>query len=1558
MRGAALLTLLLTLPLLLTMVVPAGASASIVVDTTWSGDVTLTSDIIVEGPATLTLEPGTVVDADTYGIEVVNGGSLVMEDAEIMTTATPLTAGSHGSGLWPGVTVDASSTAWINGSDISGAEGCLIVAGTLNADGLGLSKCMVGLGVDSGGAATVEDLSVNTADVYGVRNDGTLDLIMPFLTNTSIGLIAAGTTTASDLHIDVALQGIKATSGADLTVLGLTSTDVRIAIGADAGALVEIHDADVDGADLVVDGSDADALEVHGLEVTNSERLVQGVAVQGLLLRDVMATLGDSTAAWSSAMDLPCTGTCTITNASLTLLNASLHTSGTGTSTFEDVVVTSSLVGRPAVQSTGNGHVVADGLTVMAEGGVLLRDVDTTLDATHVDLGLGVGPAVDLMAGTHAWGEVVLERRYRSNDLSSVGLVARFTTIEADALTSWNLSSGLVLESTDLHASSIHAMDGREVGLYALDASVHVDELSTRVSPTGVDLTGSHLQVSTWSADRHALALDLDGRSSATVRDFDVVGGTGSADALGDGAVLWGGTSSPRVQTSSSQRLLETPVTFTDLENTPVVASISVHGFDMASDVNGAATLPLLSSGSEVVALAQGAGVRDVLMGGQTGQRMQLPILPEGDWVLGSTVDAVLGPRPDGGAHVLDGDLTVRNGARLTLINTALVLTGGHAAEVEQGGTILGHDGRLEADEIDLVGSADAAGSDGGMLHLVGNLAWSCGGVVSTSHLALHGSVVLAPMCEVSVLDGGLNGSATAQTGASLELLVGMSISVLDAGEPVEGATVIVQGDIAQTDAQGSVTGTTSSLLVDDAGTSETGLVMVRLDHDGRTDSVAWDTSGPLVHTFMSSTLEGGVLSSWTVLESTWSPYYLDSDLEVASTGTLSLLDGALLRVADGVSITVIGTLEAGDATMQGPGAGARWAGLLVDGDVETDLRLQGTRILEASPAIQQQGPGSVRLADVTLARSSGADPLLQVSAQATGSMLLERVTLRDAGGTCFKAQGPDLTLEVDGLRIEGCGDHAVWWRDLDVTASNLTVSAGADSGVTLLGVRGLVEGINASEHDGSGPSLHLQDSARTLRLRSLDLAAGRAAAALTGGPNRGLDVDGLTVSGAPGIDLDDSAGRLANVALVGSGSGTAITAHHGRSTPLLLEGISIRGYAVGIDVHAEANEEAAPVEVQEASIEAGIALAADGHPMTVSSSNVSGEVQVAQTEVRFTDVETDGVTSVWSEGRVHRWATQRLVAMRSGVPVDADWSVTPLLPAAQAATTTGEGAVVELALLVGLVDSSGEVSTSTADVRVIVSGSPVVEVDVDLGQEVVIEVPSNAPPAIAFTTPVAGARIMESLPIVVVLEVSDDLERPEDLSYDWVVTDVRAIVVARSTDAMRTNLTDLPPGLYVIEATVTDVYGASSTAALDVEVTPLDTDGDWTSTCSDLTWTDTITSNPCGPDVYDEDDDGDGMRDSRDAYPMDPCASVDTDEDGQPDDLHCPEGTTSWLVPDQDDDGDGIPDVLEGQTASTGGASWGLVGLVVVVVLALLLMLGRRRRGGPSLAEKDLVHL
>ncbi|MGB1844909.1 MAG: hypothetical protein ACPHQR_00710 [Candidatus Poseidoniaceae archaeon] len=1557
-RRASALLLLLIVAAWAPALPGAGASdASIVTNTTWSGDVTLTGNLTVEGPAVLTLDPGTVVDADVYTIRVVNGGVLIAEDATLTSTAPLVSQGSHGSGLWPGVVVDTTSQAFLNNTVIERAETCLHVEGDVEAQDLTLQNCYIGLDIAGSATAEVDTLHVERADVFAVRNKGTLDLLSEArLVNVSIGLQAEGATYAANLEVEDALQGVKAVSGTT-SIHGLTAASNKIALGASAGATLEAHDVTVSASGLAVDASDATALSVDVLDVSTTTTLLQGRSVAGLSLSNVTASISDDSTA-TKAIDLPCSGTCHLSSTNLALDNATVHVSGSGTTGFTDVVLSATNMTRPVLEATGSGTFEADTLTVLGMGGVLFRDLDTSMQDLHVDIGLGEGPAIDLMAGDHAWGDVVLERRYSAFDLSSQGLVARYATLQANALSATNLSTGVHLDTSDVTLSMMSSLDGRNAGVLLEQSTLSVDNLDTRLSTAGIEAEASSLHVQDWLADRHQLGLSLDDASTATVRTFDASGGTGSSDALGGGAFLWGGAQNTRVQTSTHDRFIETPVTFTDLDSNPIMATVMVHGFELTSDVNGAATLPLLSGGSAVVALANGAGVSDELYGGQSGQRVQVPVLPNGDWVLPSGVNAVLGAKPDGTAHVLNGDLTVRQGASLVLDGTTLELAAGHAAEIETGAVLTGQNGRLIADQIAALGSADLRGEEGRLL-LDGPLSWSCSSGTSAIGVELLKPVSLTPGCEVTLLDGAVNASITAMTSARLELKSRMSVEVLDVGQPVAGVSIIVAGDLSVTDANGRVEGTTTALLVDETGTSETGTVMVRMDRNGRSDSVAWDTSGPLDHRFMSSTLDSGALSGWTVLEAQWSPYHLDGDLTVASDGTLTLRDGVLLRIADGVVIDVKGSLDIASATLQGPGAGARWAGILVDGDAETDVTLRGARLLEASPAFRHHGFGDVQMTSTTLARSSGADPLIEVLPGAQGSLNLVDVTLRDAGGACMRAQGPTIEMTVNGLLFDGCGDEAAWWRDLDVTASNLTVGAGAESGVYFAGVRGSVEGVDASAHDGPGASMHLQDIDNGLRLVDLTLVAGQGTAALTGGPNRALNLEDVHISGAPGLDVDDSSGLLQNLVFDGPGTGTAFIAHHGRSTSLEVHGLNISGYALGLDAHADSNEDPAPLRVQGATVQADVALAADGHPVDLHDAVLTGSVQIADATVKAVGGSLDlDQATVLGDGVLERWTVQRFVAERAGIPSDGRWSVTPSLPDVLTQVAEGQGAAIDLALLVGVVDATASQTTDQATVHLDVTGSPPVEATVTLGTgPVTLNVLGNEAPTVSFERPISGARVMESTPIMAQLTVDDDHEAVENLTYDWTVRDDMGVVMMRSTDVLMWNITDLPADLYLIEVTVTDAYDASTTVLLDVEVTPLDTDGDWTATCSELTWYDEQTATPCGPDVYDLDDDGDGIRDTRDAFPMDACASVDTDEDGQPDDVACPPGQSTWLVADQDDDGDGVPDTMEGVSQDDGPSTAGLVALTVFVLLGLILLL-RRRGGGGQLADKDLVHL
>jgi hypothetical protein len=158
--------------------------------------------------------------------------------------------------------------------------------------------------------------------------------------------------------------------------------------------------------------------------------------------------------------------------------------------------------------------------------------------------------------------------------------------------------------------------------------------------------------------------------------------------------------------------------------------------------------------------------------------------------------------------------------------------------------------------------------------------------------------------------------------------------------------------------------------------------------------------------------------------------------------------------------------------------------------------------------------------------------------------------------------------------------------------------------------------------------------------------------------------------------------------------------------------------------------------------------------------------------------------------------------------------------------------------------------------------------------------------------------------------------------------------------------MTITSPGDHILQVKVTDTLGAWSEQLFSLDVKLLDSDQDLTSSCDESNWFDLANSRSCGPDVYDDDDDNDGFIDTRDKWPKDPCAWQDTDNDGSPDNINCPDGETTDLFEDQDDDGDGVPDVLEGKSSKDSSFDLMTLILLVLCAVAVVLFLGRMKKG------------
>jgi len=264
-----------------------------------------------------------------------------------------------------------------------------------------------------------------------------------------------------------------------------------------------------------------------------------------------------------------------------------------------------------------------------------------------------------------------------------------------------------------------------------------------------------------------------------------------------------------------------------------------------------------------------------------------------------------------------------------------------------------------------------------------------------------------------------------------------------------------------------------------------------------------------------------------------------------------------------------------------------------------------------------------------------------------------------------------------------------------------------------------------------------------------------------------------------------------------------------------------------------------------------------------------------------------------------------------------------------------------------------------TANSPIAPSYSGLVNISAFSDDILVLTLVPNQAPIVTLVEPYSGQRVMETNVITATAQISDDINSLDELTIVWNVYDLSGEKILTGGFGEQYNVTDLTAGYYLVEITVVDTFGATTTASVDIEFTLLDSDGDWTGSCDSQTWFDATTGKSCGPNLYDADDDNDGISDAKDHFPLDVCAWQDSDGDGQPNDLNCPEGTSTWLTADMDDDGDGIPDSLEGQQSNDGDENLNAIMLVVIVfiVVALLFMM-RIRKGGGTDFSIDSTHL
>ena len=345
-------------------------------------------------------------------------------------------------------------------------------------------------------------------------------------------------------------------------------------------------------------------------------------------------------------------------------------------------------------------------------------------------------------------------------------------------------------------------------------------------------------------------------------------------------------------------------------------------------------------------------------------------------------------------------------------------------------------------------------------------------------------------------------------------------------------------------------------------------------------------------------------------LESIWSPYYLQNDLTIPLGRTLTLVEGVALRISDGVQISVMGTLDAQYATFSSTGFGDRWSGLVMESQYST-VQLQGSTILEASPAITFEG-GNLDADQASISRSSSSRALIEINEQNGGSFSLTNSILSDASGACIDVVETTIQLKLRDIELHRCNGPAIRAENAHFDVRNLAIGEGSSDGLTLSNVDGRIQGLAATEFNGDGHIIKLDYINNDLTISDIDGKVG-GSAGIGGSNNRALNLESIRLTGAPAIDLDRSAGRLANVSLSGKGFGTGLISHHGRySSSLEISNLTVDDYTVGVDLHADGADTTSPLRVDNVNISASTAFSVDNYPMVVDNATIVGEVDVA----------------------------------------------------------------------------------------------------------------------------------------------------------------------------------------------------------------------------------------------------------------------------------------------------------------------------------------------------------
>ena len=1559
-RGRAMSVTLLMLMSIFTALLTTTSATVISTNTTWSGEVSIDDNIQIMSGKTLTIEEGTNITVTGDYIITVDGSVVIdgLQSKPVTITNNNNPGGlNSNTGWWDGFLVTATGNIDASWLEISRGRRSFEVAGSVTLDNVTVDNSF--FGADVSGSASVTDFNCQNIDFtcLSVLSGATVSANTVSVSGSSYGVENGGSLTLDGLQVSQSGFAVVIYDGASGSGQNIGIDNSTIAVTSRDATSFTIDSMQVDDTGLLLDSIGSDGLQISDVTGSGIDRLIVGTNMADVTLDNIVVS-GSGASGWMVAAEN--SGTLMLRNSTLTGFDAGLRMTGSGTHVLESTSISASgttfdISGLGRLESYSSLFSTTTELGYLS--GIDSQWITSSLSGDSSSNGL------ELIDGKHTFVSSSISRSYLYADSSSVGLGVTWGDVEANGLTLTGWSDGIQCRTECLiDGSSLTAeLGGVQAGNgISIDGgAVTLDSLTTGSALHGVHVAQGELHLSDWTASSHGgSTLLVDSGQTAVVRNLPASSSNSPWDAEGDGSLLFGGASA-RVNTADYEEFTESTISVTDLSSIAVSGvNVMVHGFSEVTDTNGEVDLPLLVAGSNVSADDGTYGVSDVIS--PPGGTLQLPVIPStGPWVIPMGVHAVLignnytAPAGD--------DVTISTAASLTLKNAHLSVPSGDII-VEGSGKLIGNNGSTDA--VVRTTGAHAIEGIGAGLTVQNDFHHGCSWVEHVwSGLNVEGDFYLEQSCSLNIYDGSVLGTIHPSMGGYFSLSNSAIIRVVDFGEPVVGATVTVQGNQVTTNQEGMASFSATYRNVTEVSDSNSGLLQVYILRNGHSQIRNWDSTEPANIDVMMSTVNGGYLAEWLRLDAAFSPYYLDDNLTITTGTTLTIQAFSSLSVKADRGIAVSGVLEASQASI----GGNDWNGVtLLEGGM-VDL-LDG-QMMGGSLSV---GTSSSAILDGMIVSNN---PLL---VSGTGDLQVKDSLLHLADNCIYANSG---VISVSGTTIQDCSQSAVLLTQSVVDFNNVTIGSGNEQGLHLRGSTGSVMDIEGGQHDGVGPAVHLEMVDSGLVLSNMNLSAGDGSPAVAVEWSDMVVMSDSEIYGSPGMVLDHSTASISSVNFHGDSVGVALDIEGGRADASQFSNCNFENYGTAVHlIGDEGDLEMPSPRFNGNQFQVTTAYFADGLSFISESETIQGSIEAFGTKTfvaeiwnpisfESSNINVSGAASIVAGSTWNIQAVGDAGAILSDATIQVTVSSFDGVVEEQMVTTDTSGGSASISIIYQAWSESGSSVASVASWSA--SAPSYIETQgswvpsESSSRNIVAQLTKNQDPTVSINLPFPDAEVQEGQSVNFSATGFDaDATQGAELSYVWYIRAQGENSPGEQIFTGSSGMLDYigEVGVYIVTVIVADSWGGSAYDALTITVILDDADNDFISTCAingPNAWYDLEEDRPCGPDIYDDDDDNDRISDSRDVFPFDPCAHSDHDLDGLPNSL-LPNCETD-LIEDDDDDNDGTldnvdPDPMDATVSGSDESSSSSsvfspsviipILLIIIVIVAIFLRSSRNEFG------------